>query len=427
MRALVLFVLTALLLPTPASAVTIVIGDADGFGLQPTDGYVRADSSHTNPADVDGDGIIEADEFIPDFNANGSCAIGSGDSFDTRDALELASTIGAQHTDWAIEGSGAANGIQFIFNFDVPEEGDFDYGVLHYINFIFGDYDVSPANLVIDGITVEMETQAGPDDGQVQAAFAAVPWDEMTDGEVIITVVAPNEPYLVFDFALLDTDRIADGDGDGIPGALDNCPGVANTDQADADGDGVGDVCDLCPLVADPDQLDTDGDGAGDECDVCPEDATDDADGDGFCAPEDCGVLDPDVNPDGHEVCDDGVDNDCDGTIDELPDVDGDGWDPCAGDCDDDDAAIHPDAEELCDGIDNNCDGEIEQDADGDGILDCEPTDDDGGLNDDDAGLSASGAWEQGCDCGSSVLGAVPPASGLLLLALIPMLRRRRG
>jgi hypothetical protein len=36
-----------------------------------------------------------------------------------------------------------------------------------------------------------------------------------------------------------------DADGDGVPDHLDNCPLVANPDQADLDQDGVGDACDL--------------------------------------------------------------------------------------------------------------------------------------------------------------------------------------
>jgi hypothetical protein len=35
----------------------------------------------------------------------------------------------------------------------------------------------------------------------------------------------------------------ADADGDGVPDELDNCPTVANGDQADANGDGRGDAC----------------------------------------------------------------------------------------------------------------------------------------------------------------------------------------
>jgi hypothetical protein len=41
-----------------------------------------------------------------------------------------------------------------------------------------------------------------------------------------------------------------DEDGDGIADAFDNCPGLANADQANRDGDGVGDACDPAPLVA---------------------------------------------------------------------------------------------------------------------------------------------------------------------------------
>ncbi len=38
-----------------------------------------------------------------------------------------------------------------------------------------------------------------------------------------------------------------DEDGDGIDDAIDNCPHVANVDQANGDGDGVGDICDPYP------------------------------------------------------------------------------------------------------------------------------------------------------------------------------------
>jgi hypothetical protein len=43
-----------------------------------------------------------------------------------------------------------------------------------------------------------------------------------------------------------------DRDGDGVPNASDNCPGVPNADQADADGDGKGDACDACPNYPNP-------------------------------------------------------------------------------------------------------------------------------------------------------------------------------
>ena len=39
----------------------------------------------------------------------------------------------------------------------------------------------------------------------------------------------------------------ADTDADGIPDSSDNCPAVANSDQADADKDGVGNACELLP------------------------------------------------------------------------------------------------------------------------------------------------------------------------------------
>ncbi|MBS2099842.1 BNR-4 repeat-containing protein [Carboxylicivirga linearis] len=78
----------------------------------------------------------------------------------------------------------------------------------------------------------------------------------------------------VSSFVMQDTDQ------DGIADFDDNCPMVANPDQADMDGDGIGDVCDddrdgdgipndidNCPDVPNPDQEDLDEDGIGDVCD----------------------------------------------------------------------------------------------------------------------------------------------------------------
>ncbi|MCW5205529.1 FG-GAP repeat protein [Desulfobulbus sp. F5] len=77
-----------------------------------------------------------------------------------------------------------------------------------------------------------------------------------------------------------------DSDKDGIFDDADNCPSIANADQADYDQDGAGDVCDddddrdnvldvsdNCPLAYNPDQADLDNDGLGNACD-------DDDDGD---------------------------------------------------------------------------------------------------------------------------------------------------
>ena len=42
-------------------------------------------------------------------------------------------------------------------------------------------------------------------------------------------------------------DPTADADADGVPDSSDNCPNVANPNQANADGDGLGDACDPVP------------------------------------------------------------------------------------------------------------------------------------------------------------------------------------
>jgi len=96
----------------------------------------------------------------------------------------------------------------------------------------------------------------------------------------------------------------------------------------------------------------------------------DDADGDGFDRLADCNDGDASVFPGAAEVCN-AVDDNCDAVIDEgcqaCVDGDGDGFSAQAAgcgiaDCDDADAAVNPNAAEVCqDGIDNNCDAQIDE------------------------------------------------------------------
>jgi hypothetical protein len=85
-----------------------------------------------------------------------------------------------------------------------------------------------------------------------------------------------------------------DGDSDGVPTIIDNCPNTANYDQNDNDGDGIGDACDNCGNVANLLQVDADNDTIGDVCDPEP--------GCGGC---------------GQVVCESNADTDFDG----MPDV----------------------------------------------------------------------------------------------------------
>jgi len=91
----------------------------------------------------------------------------------------------------------------------------------------------------------------------------------------------------------------------------------------------------------------------------------------------DCNDQNPEIHPEVEEVCD-GLDNDCNGRIDEV-DKDGDGYYKCPGvadrDCDDNSPAVHPGAREVCNEADDNCNGLIDElvqitfykDVDGDG------------------------------------------------------------
>jgi len=144
----------------------------------------------------------------------------------------------------------------------------------------------------LDGFTL------GFRDVQVTAGTPPVGYLKLTNGQNV------NSRFRV------ETDL--DGDDDGVNDYQDNCPDVANADQADGDSDGVGDACDVvdtdgdgitdamdnCPDISNADQANGDGDSAGDVCDDCPTDGTK-LEG-GVCG---CNVPDLDSDGDGRANC----------------------------------------------------------------------------------------------------------------------------
>ena len=165
--------------------------------------------------------------------------------------------------------------------------------------------------------------------------------------------------------------------------------------------------------------------------------AVTDDDGDGWFAPmEDCDDLDPAVHPLADELCD-GLDTDCaGGPGDDEGDGDGDGFRACE-ECDDGNGDIHPDAEEICDdGQDNDCDEMADEDdpdcqgdddatGDDDTADDDTSGDDDTNGDDDIAGDDDTGPSGFACRCR-----ALPSAGTAWPLALVilaaTLVRRRR-
>jgi hypothetical protein len=202
----------------------------------------------------------------------------------------------------------------------------------------------------------------------------------------------------------------ADQDQDGADDDLDNCPTVANADQANLDGDTQGDACDTdddndgvadgsdnCPMIANGSQSNIDADAQGDVCDT-DDDNDGVADGSDNCANT---ANSNQANNDGDaqgDLCD--ADDDNDGAADAS--------DNCALLANSDQANNDGDAEgDACDGNDDNdalsdandnCvlaanDDQANNDADAEGDA-CDADDDNDGVNDagDNCPMLANGA-----------------------------------
>lgn len=139
-----------------------------------------------------------------------------------------------------------------------------------------GEPNLIDAALELDKVGIKV-----PADGAHYRSSAGLYWDARSyDVKQLLKPGRKNVEWaqsfsqdcLVFAFsALAWRATIVDADGDDVDDALDNCPGVANPDQADTDGEGIGDLCDNCSLRKNDTQIDEDHDGVGNVCDNCPQ------------------------------------------------------------------------------------------------------------------------------------------------------------
>lgn len=221
----------------------IRIGDADGFGFTATEALARpVQGIGPGPADTNGDGVLQPNEFLPDLNGDGAVWWLGQDNFDNRSpderdsrwvecvgCLSVASaTQGSAWTDLSLNpafnapnwpdlnGPPLPNNATFVFDFTVARDAVVEDAEI-FFNLVFADYDIDPAVILVRfaeaprrALTIPNQQLAGVD-GLIQERTASFAFAEVFTadangnwhGDVKITFVAPLEPYTAFDYAEL--------------------------------------------------------------------------------------------------------------------------------------------------------------------------------------------------------------------------------
>jgi hypothetical protein len=119
---------------------------------------------------------------------------------------------------------------------------------------------------------------------------------------VLVGLAGCNQVFDLKPTVSIDAPGAPDVDDDGVADALDNCPTLANSDQANADDDGFGDACDTCPMTASSSVHNEDRDRFGDDCDLCPGTPDFGADGDNDTVGDLCDPLPDKAGQPNHRV-----------------------------------------------------------------------------------------------------------------------------
>ena len=269
--------------------------------------------------------------------------------------------VGAPGDDDMGSGSGSA----YVFSGDCLD-GDSD-GYCDYDDCDESDSTVHP------GATEAIDDGRDQDCDGTELCYADADDDGYTDGSTLV--------------ASTDTDCTDPGEATSSSptGECDDTDASIHPAATEGVGDEVDSDCDGTELC----YADLDDDGHIDGRTLVASgdtDCTDPGEGTASDPTGECNDSDATIFPGAAEAVGDGVDSDCDGTELCYADADDDGYtdgtttvastdniactdageglatDP-TGECDDTNAAVHPAADEVCDGLDNNCDGITDDDS----------------------------------------------------------------